>query len=130
MVHIQGVITATNAAATKPAAIDLLRDFSDVPASVAQHSTPINIIDSPKMFSTSTRSKSVHGESGKPSTNSWTRNNSPNPKISAPRKIVVRAIALRATPFSRSRCVAIADEIPAKKIKSGAGSVPRSCDHP
>src|SRR6267143_1782113 len=86
VVHSHGVHSATKAAATSPAAIAFLRDFSNVPEAVAQHSTPVDIIDNPEMFNTSTRSKSVHGELGYPKINSCPRNSSPSPKISAPAK--------------------------------------------
>ena len=52
------------------------------------------------------------------------------PKTSAPRKIVYFAMALRSSPFSRNFSVTSANDTPAKKIKSGAGSVPPSFDHP
>ena len=38
-------------------------------------------------------------------------------------------MALRSIPFSRRRSVTSANDTPAKKTKSGAGSVPPSCDH-
>ena len=46
------------------------------------------------MFRTSTRSRSVQGAQGRPSTNSCKRNSKPKPKISAPRRMVVRAISI------------------------------------
>src|SRR6267154_4665601 len=128
LVHNQGVATAIRVAAAKLKAIAFVRDFSNTREAVAQVNSPISIIDSPKIFSTSTRNKSVHGALGYPKINSCPRNSRPNAKISAPRKIVVRAIALRATPFSRNRCVTIAEETPARKMNSGAGTVAAACD--
>src|ERR1700682_5864237 len=93
VVHSHGVTITTTTATTSPAAIVLLRDFSTLPEAVAQHSTLINIIDNPKMFSTSTRSKSVHGDFGYPKTNSCTRHSHPKPQTPAPRQIVVRVMA-------------------------------------
>ena len=59
----------------------------------------------------------------------WPRNQaSVMPKISAPRRMVCLAIAFGATPFSRKRSVTRAKETPERKMKSGAGSVPPSCD--
>src|SRR2546429_4626768 len=56
------------------------------------------------------------------------RNNRPMPKTSAPRKIVCFAMVLRSIPFSRNFSVTKANDTPAKKMKSGAGSVPPSFD--
>jgi hypothetical protein len=92
--------------------------------------TPISIIETPIALRTSTRSKSVQGDHGWPSTNSCTRNSNPKPKISAPRRIVVSAISFAETPFARMRSVTSANETPTRKRNSGAGSVPPSCDHP
>lgn len=46
------------------------------------------------------------------------------PKISAPRRMVCFAMAPRSIPFSRKRSVISAKETPARKMNSGAGSVP------
>ncbi len=103
------------------------RDPNKLPA--IQQTTPINIIETPIVFKISTRNKSVHGAPPPPSNHSCTRNSNPSPRISAPRKIVVRAITFADAPRSRILSVINAKEIPARNKNSGAGKVPPSCDH-
>ena len=128
VVHSMGVAIATTAAAATAASKLLARNAAAVPEPTAKQSAPIKIIAIPRMFSTSTRSKSVHGESGIPKINSCKRKRSPSPNTCTPRKITCLAIKPRWTPFARSFSVTSATETPAKKINSGAGSVPPNCD--
>ncbi len=97
--------------------------------STAQHITPMSIIDSPMVLSTSTRTRSLFGAHPQAITYSCTRNSSPYTKISAPRKIVVRAISADGTSFRHSFSVTSANEIPARNRNSGAGNVPPSCEY-
>src|SRR5690349_10504995 len=79
-----------------------------------QHSRPINIIESPIVLSTSTRSRSDQGAQGNAIRYSCRRNSNPSPKISAPRRIVVFAISFAGTSFLRSLSVTSANEMPAR----------------
>jgi hypothetical protein len=129
VVQSGGVAIATITAATIPAIKVRILVAAASPAPVAQHKTPISIMESPRIFSTSTRRRSVQGDHGYPSANSCKRNSNPSPKISAPRRIVCLAMALRSIPFSRNFSVTSANDTTAKKINSGAGKVPPSRDH-
>ncbi len=133
VVHIAGVAKATAAAAANAKTKFRVRNTAaaaiEPPPSATQHNTPSKIIDNPRMFSTSTRNKSVHGEIGIPKINSCTRNNIPSPNTSAPRHITCFAIAPRAIPFPRNFSVTNATDTPAKNINSGAGSVPPICEY-
>ena len=66
-----------------------------------QQTTPINIIERPIVLRISTRNKSLHGAQPQAIRNSCSRNRRPSPKISAPRRIVVRAIWPAGRPFCR-----------------------------
>ena len=132
VVHSAGVAIATAAAATNAKTRFRARTATAVAEPkppTAQHSAPIKIIEIPRIFSTSTRNKSVHGEIGIPKINSCKRKKIPNPNTSAPRRITRFAIAPRVTPFARNFSVTSATEIPAKKINNGAGSVPPICEY-
>ena len=72
------------------------------------------------MFNISTRSKSVHGARQSQQHNSCKRNKNPSAKISAPRKIVVRAITSRATRPSRASCRSPTQTKLPPKIKKAA----------
>src|SRR5205085_10030616 len=85
-------------------------------------------MDRPKIFRTSTRNKSVHGDQRYPRANSCTRNKRPRAKISAPREMVFFAMRPRGWDLWRMRCVTKAMDIPARKMKSGAGKVAAICD--
>jgi len=128
VVQSGGVAIATTVAATKPAMSVRILAAVMSPFPVSQQSPPKSIMERPRMFSTSTRSKSVAGDHGYPSAYSCTRKSNPSPYTSAPRNIVCFAIAPRSIPFSRIFSVTSATEIPARKMKSGAGSVPPSRD--
>src|SRR5258707_390334 len=115
VVHSHGVASATKAAATSPAAIAFLRDFSNVPEAVAQHSTPVNITDTPTSATTSPGSAGIlrarllvfHG---------FQIANCPPPATSAP------------SPPSASGlpCVSAAASTPPGKATAGAPSPQRS----
>src|SRR5258708_31705634 len=64
VVQSGGVPIATITAAKSPATRVRIRAAAKVPYPVTQHSTPMSIMESPRMFNTSTRSKSVHGDHG------------------------------------------------------------------
>src|SRR2546422_9889238 len=55
-----GAIATITAAKNPPTKVRILAAATD-PSPVAPHSAPMSIMESPRMFSTSTRSKSVHG---------------------------------------------------------------------
>ena len=129
VVHSAGVKIATAAAA--PTANTKLRVLlaAAAPNPDNQHNIPSKIIEMPRMFSTSTRNRSVHGEIGIPSTNSCTRKSIPSPNTSVPRHITCFAMAPRSTPLPRSFSVTKATATPAKKINRGAGRVPPICEY-
>ena len=64
VVQSHGVATAIAVAAINPQPIARVFDFSGVADAVSQHRTPTSIMERPKMFSTSTRNRSVHGALG------------------------------------------------------------------
>ena len=88
------VVQSSGVAVAIPAAVATASQILVTRVRVRRHTTPISIIDAPIVFSTSTRSKSVHGAQGCPRRNSCTRKSRPRPKISAPRMIVVFATSL------------------------------------
>ena len=112
-----------------PAAATRATDMFAARVRVSRPTIPISMIEMPMVFRMSTRSKSVQGAQGMPSTYSCTRNSRPSPRISAPRRIALRAIWFAPIPFSRILPDTRAIETPARKRKSGAGIVPLSCDH-
>ena len=64
IVHRPGVAKATPAAAATAAARLLPRATAGGPLPANQHTAPINIIEMPRIFRTSTRKRSVHGDRG------------------------------------------------------------------
>ena len=98
-------------------------------ARTIQQVSPISIIETPMVLRISTRSKSVHGAQPQAIKYSCSRKSNPRAKISAPRRIVLRAIGPGATPLRISLSVTSANEIPARKRNKGAGSVPPSCEY-
>src|ERR1700676_691726 len=94
----------------------------------SRQNSAMKIIDTPRMFSTSTFNKSVHGDLGYPSTNSCTRKRNPSPRISAPRKTAVLKISVRDLFFRRRPSVTNAKETPERNKNIGAGKVDNSCD--
>ena len=122
---------AKSAAAVAPAAAPRTCRMWDVELTLStiQHMTPISIIETPIVFRMSTRSRSLHGAHPQAMRYSCKRNNRPSPRISAPRRIVVSAIAFGVAPFCRNLSVTRANEIPARNRNNGAGKVPPSCDH-
>src|SRR6266550_1221399 len=64
VVQSGGVAIGTITAATIPVNIVRILAAVTLPSPVAQHNTPISIMDSPRIFRTSTRSRSVHGDHG------------------------------------------------------------------
>ncbi len=130
VVQSSGVSNDMPAATTTALKLKMSRGlFCLVTVNTIQHMTPISIMERPMVFSTSTRSRSLHGAQPQAMRNSWRRNKNPKPRISAPRRIVVRATWLAEAPFCSNLPVTSAKEIPAKNKNSGAGSVPPICDH-
>src|SRR5580704_14872665 len=95
----------------------------------SQHSRPIIIIERPIVLSTSTRSRSLSGAQPSAITNSCSRKSNAKPKISAPRRIVDRAISAGGRFFFHSFSVTSAKEMPARNKNNGAGKVPPSCEY-
>src|ERR1700688_507410 len=81
------------------------------------------------VLSTSTRSRSLKGAQPQAIKYSCRRKSRPKAKISAPRRIVARAIRAGGRPFLHSFSVITADEIPATDKNNGAGNVPPSCEY-
>ena len=89
----------------------------------------ISIMERPMMFRMSTRNRSDHGAHPQAIRNSCRRKRSPKARISAPRRAMLQVISAGVRFLRMSLSVTRAKEIPARNRKSGAGSVPRRCDH-
>ena len=89
----------------------------------------MSIMERPMVFSMSTRSRSLSGAQPQAMRYSCRRKSRPKPKISAPRRIVARAICAGGRFFFHSFSVTSANEIPARNKNRGAGKVPPSCEY-
>src|SRR5438874_716129 len=94
VVHSSGVSKEIVRATAAAAPAKTSRGRRDFPAAhkTAPQLTPMSIIEMPMVLRISTRNRSLHGAQPQEIRYSCARNSSPKLKISAPRRIVVRAI--------------------------------------
>src|SRR5438093_8530091 len=131
VVHSSGVSKAIvrAIAAAAPDKTSLGRRESPAAHKSSPQLAPMSIMEMPMVLRISTRNRSLHGAQPQEIRYSCARNSSPKPKISAPRRMVVRAICEAARSFCRSLSTTSANEMPARNKNNGAGSVTPNCDH-